>query len=404
MKVLRESLVATVVVVLVGVYGGRANGEGDGEECTTAVIGTGATLDGRPIVWKNRDTDQLSNKVLFVRAVPHNYLAVTNAEDTSGRIAWGGLNAAGFAVINSVAYNLPERSGESADLEGILMAEALRTCSSIGEFESFIRKNLGPGLGARTNFCVIDAQGGSAIFEVYNHGYRRYDVAEAQERYLLNTNFSRSGTADQGAGYLRFDRETTLFSAVPQGKLTHGFVLQNACRDLGHALLLYPSPDQWKTLPAGTPYWVHANYTINRGSTACAIVIHGVRKGEDPAKATLWVILGEPVCSVAIPLWVAAGDPPAVLREGSDAPLYTEATRLKNLLRPLKGRDRKEYVDVTRLDNKEGTGWLPGNLALERQILMDAERLLASDPTPAAMAVLEQEAAGRVMKRLQKVR
>ncbi len=370
------------------------------EECTTAVITGAATADGRPMLWKNRDTDQLSNKVILVDEKPFRYLAVVNAEDTSGRIAWGGLNAAGFAVINSVAYNLPQKPGEAADLEGIVMADALRSCATADDFENFLRGNLGPAFGCRTNFCVIDAHGGAAIFEVHNSGYKRLDASRASEGYLVNTNFSRSGTADQGAGYIRFDRASELFRSAPAGKLTPEFVLQTAARDLGHPLLNHPPREAWARLPEDRPAWIHANYTIDRGITASTILVQGVSKGESPDKAVLWAILGEPVCSIAVPFWVAAGETPDEVRAGRNAPVYEQASRLQDLLRPLRGRDRKEYVDLSRLDNRAGTGWLPKNLELERQILSGARTLLSSTPTPDQLREYERSSAERVFAAL----
>jgi hypothetical protein len=374
-----------------------------GEECTTAVITAAATSDGRPILWKNRDTDQLSNKVIFVDEKPYSYLAVVNAEDTSGRVAWGGLNSAGFAIINSVAYNLPDKTGEMKDLEGMIMAEALRSCATAEDFERYLQKNLGPSLGARTNFVVIDARGGAAIFETHNHGTKRLDAKDAPERYLLNTNFSRSGTADKGAGYIRFDRETTLFNAVASGKLSKEFILQTVARDLGHPLVQHPAPEDWKKLPDDKPYWIHSNYTINRPSTASAILIQGVKEGEDPRKATLWVILGEPVTSIALPFWVGAGETPAEVREGKDAPVVHEADRLKEMLHPLKGRDRYEYLDVTRLDNRSGTGWLPGNLKVEKEIFEQTMKFLEQNPTPSKQAAFEKEMAEKALARLREI-
>jgi len=88
------------------------------QEFTTAIFSASSTPDGRPILWKNRDTDTLSNKVVFVNDKPYSYLGVVNADDPDGRMVWGGLNSAGLAIANSVAYNLPQRGGEQADLEG----------------------------------------------------------------------------------------------------------------------------------------------------------------------------------------------------------------------------------------------------------------------------------------------
>jgi hypothetical protein len=266
------TLVATATVLSLG----------DSQECSTLVASGAATADRAPLLWKNRDTDRLSNKVVFVEEQPFSYLALVNADDTHGRMAWAGVNSAGFAIANSVAYNLPLASGEQEDLEGIIMADALRTCSTIACFEQQLKRSLGPDLGSRANFLVIDARGGAAIFEVHNHGSTRLDAADSPEKYLVNTNFSRSGTEDQGAGYLRFDRETALLKTLPAGALSHEQILQIVSRDLGHALLRNPERADWKKLPPDIPSWIHTNYTINRPSTSAAIVFQGVRPGEDP--------------------------------------------------------------------------------------------------------------------------
>lgn len=373
------------------------------DECTTAIITGAGTIDGRPLLWKNRDTDDLSNKVVFVDDVPHTYLAVVNAGDTSGRIAWGGLNDAGFGIINSVAYNLP-RSGGLEDLEGHVMGDALRTCATVDDFERYLKSNLGPGLGSWTNYCVIDARGGAAIFETHNKGYVRLPADTAVGGCLLNTNFSRSGKANQGAGYLRFDREQRLFGGVAPGRYSRDFILQTAARDLGHALLENPAPETWKSLPADRPFWIHTNHTINRANTACTILIQGAKPGQDPATATLWVILGEPVCSIALPFWVAAGQTPPEVRAGKDAPITAESLRLRRILHPLEGSDRSEYADITKLDNSAGTGWLSGLLKTEREILSATDDLVRKSPTSQELAQFQSASASKVLNVLKAAR
>jgi len=209
---------------------------------------------------------------------------------------------------------------------------------------------------------------------------------------------------DAGAGYLRFDRESALLAGARPSSITPAWVLQLAARDLGHALLSHPGREEWKTLPADKPLWIHTNYTINRASTASVIVVHGVKPGEDPRRATMWVILGEPVTSVAVPLWVAAGTPPPGLWEGDEAALAKEGLRVKDLLRPLKARERKEYADLTRLDNAAGTGWLPKVLAAETENLSQAQALLARNPAPAELAAFEKAAVERALAVLQAIR
>lgn len=376
-----------------------------GEECSTLVATGAATVDGAPLLWKNRDTSRLSNKVVFVNDVPHSYLAVANAEDAAGRMAWGGVNDAGFAIGNSVAYNVPApASGDVADLEGIIMADALRTCATVDDFEQHLRKRLGRDLGAQTNFIVIDAKGGASIFETHNRGFERLDASAAPRGYLANTNFSRTGRENQGMGYLRFDRESALLEAAPGGRISAEYVLQVVARDLGHALLTYPGRDEWKKLPASKPYWVHATYTINRSSTASVMVVRGVKPGEDPARTTMWVALGEPVTAIAVPLWVSSGEVPPELSEGEAAPLSEEASRLKGLLRPLASRERQEYVDVTCLDNASGTGWLPTTLAVEREIMKEADSLLARKASPKELAAFSRAAAAKALATLKGIK
>jgi hypothetical protein len=60
-------------------------------------------------------------------------------------------------------------------------------------------------------------------------------------------------------------------------------------------------------------------------------------------------------------------------------------------------------VDVTRLDNAAGTGWLPTLLATERETVVQAEALLRKNPSGAELAAFEKTAASRTLAVLRKV-
>lgn len=395
----RLALLAFLLAALLGITVWTAD---QGEECTSLVATGSGTVDGAAILWKNRDNPtELSNKVVFVDDAPYNYLALVDGQPANGRLAWAALNEAGFAVANTATTNLPpsEPSGHPA----ILMGDAARTCATVDEFEQFLQQNFGKNRGTRSNFLAVDARGNAAIFETHAYGFKRMNAADVPERYLGNTNFSRSGTADQGGGYLRLDREAALLKAVPEGRLSVGYILDVMSRDLGHPLLHHPERAAWRKFPDDTPVWLHTNHTIDRPSTASAVVIHNVKPGEDPTRATMWVMLGEPLTTIAVPLWVAAGAPPAELWEGKEAALTAESARLKNILRPLKAAERREYVDVTRLDNVAGTGWLPILLATERETVVQAEALLRKNPSGAELAAFEKTAASRTLAVLRKI-
>jgi hypothetical protein len=389
----------TTVLVLVLLVGVPLSAEST-DECSTAVVSGTASMDGRPILWKNRDTDHLANKVVFVAETPYSYLGLVDADDASGRRVFLGLNSAGFAIMNTVAYNLPNVPGDAQDLEGTIMADALRLCRTVDDFERYIRANMGRALGSQANFGAIDASGGAAVFEVHNRGYQRLQVADAPERYILVTNFSRSGEPDKGRGYVRFQRLTELFRADRDGMYSFEQILGSFTRDLQNPYLSRSDAAAHATLPAGRPHFVYTAHTINRRSTASATVIHGVAPGTSPKDATMWVILGEPVCGIAVPLWVEAGAVPAELQGGDAAPINRESMRLKGLLRPFRDDERAEYLDLAKLENRSGTGWLPVLVRKEKEVIERTRRFLGTNPGAAEKARFQQKVAAEVLETL----
>jgi hypothetical protein len=365
--------------------------------CTTAVISPAASSQGRPMLWKNRDTDFLNNKVIFVSEIPYSYLALVNAEDRSGRWVYAGLNSAGFAIFNSVAYNLPENEGEMKDMEGTIMADALRKCASVADFENYIQENLGPSLGSWANFGVLDAAGEAALFEVSNHSYKKYLATDFPEKYIINTNFARSGKTGTGAGYLRFERAGQLFNQILPGQISHCQILSQFSRDTGHALVQQPVFQQFKDISGKKPFWIATHDTIDRESTSAAVVICGRIPGQKNSLATIWVMLGEPLFTIAVPMWVEAGSAPAPLAQGEKSALYLESQRLKKIARPYPEIDRRAYLDITRLDNREGTGFLPRLLKTEKEIFTLTEDFLKLPRTPAELAAFQNRMAEKAV-------
>jgi hypothetical protein len=373
---------------------------GPAEACTTAVVGPGASTTGTPILWKNRDTSVLSNKLVFVDEAPFAYLCLANARADSGRSCFAGLNEAGFAIMNTVAYNVPELAGESNDHEGIIMADALRTCRTVDDFQSYLERNLGPELGAQTNIGVIDGAGGAALFEIHNHGITRIDAADQPADYLVNTNFARSGEEGEGEGYIRFERASKLFRGFPPGEVDPEVILHSFSRDLANPLIDGPTLGDAPELPSRPPVWINSRDCIDRPSTASTVVIVG-RSDELPA--TLWIIPGEPLTAAAIPLWVEAGRSPAALSEGERAPLWAESLRIKRGLRPSRIGHTGDYLDLTRLDNADGTGYLPALLELEDTIFAETASFLAGRPGPEALARYQEQVADRVLAHLSSI-
>lgn len=374
------------------------------EQCTSAVISPAASAGGRPMLWKNRDTDNLSNRVVFVREVPHSYLAVVDGDDASGRRTYAGLNSAGFAIINTVAYNLPgAKASELKDLEGSVMGDALRSCRSVADFEAYLRANQGPGLGCQTNFGVLDASGAAFIYEVHNQGFQKFDAAATPEKYLVNSNWARSGKPGKGAGYLRFERASELFRKVPAGQLSAQLILRQMARDTGHVLLRHPTAEDLKKQPA-QPTWILTKDCINKSYTSCAVVLVGKEPNNPASRAELWILPGEPVTTVALPLWVEAGTVPEAFWKGTDAPLWAESLRIKKLLRPFPESEKQEYLNLAALDNREGTGFLPRLLAAEDAVFSRVKSFGAAVRTAEELAALQVQLAQSAMTALQGIR
>ena len=371
------------------------------EECTAAVVSAAGSAEGAPLLWKNRDTDILSNKLVWVDEQPFDFLCLANAGSDSGRTCWAGLNAAGFGIINTVAYNLPDVDGEMADLEGAIMADALRTCQTEDDFERYLAANLGPELGSLANFGVVDAAGGAAVYEVHNHGFERLDAAAAPDGRLVVTNFARTGTEGEGAGYLRFERATQLFGKLAPERVAARTILERFSRDLGHTLLVHPDLKDLAAQPASPPRWISSRDCIDRPDTSATVVIVG-RRASVPA--TLWVIPGEPLTAIAVPVWVEAGASPAALWRGEEAALWQESLRIKRLLRPAIEGHKGDYLDLTRLDNADGTGWLPTLLGTEREILDRTAAFLAEPRSAAELAAFQEETASLALATLRGIR
>jgi hypothetical protein len=374
------------------------------EQCTSAVISPAASAAGRPMLWKNRDTDELSNKVIFLREQPLAYLALVDANDASGRRAWAGLNSAGFAIMNTVAYNLPgPQSGELKDLEGSVMADALRTCRTVADFEAYLKANQGPGLGCQTNFGVFDATGKAVLVEVHNRGYSILDAAADTKKFLINTNWARSGRPKLGAGYLRFERATELFQGLSPGQCTPQAIFRRLARDTGHVLLQTPTLADLKSLPA-KPHWILTKDCINKSYTSCSVVLVGKDPKDPASRATFWILPGEPVTAVALPLWVESGSVPEAFWKGADAPLWGESARIKKQIRPFQEAEKQEYLDLSRLDNREGTGFLPGLLKAEDAIFLAVDSMGTGLKTVEELAALQEQLALVALKAMKDIK
>lgn len=290
------------------------------EECTIAVLSGSVTADGRPILWKNRDSGYINNEVAYFDDGVYPYVTIINAGDPWN--AWVGVNESGFAVLNALSYNLPEGGGGQIT-NGVLMKRALQTCATVDDFEKLLQQTAVPGRLNPANLAVIDALGGAAVFEVESQQHHRFDASgrnAVAAGYLVRANFSMSADT-AGLDTWRFRRASALVDKAVHGRARRADLFR-VSRDLCSALCdPYPLPFEGK--PPGFPDargYVDTRETIQRVSTVSSGLIHGVRPGEDPRLSTFFVALGKPAVAPFVPAWVLGGATPPELDGPQTAP------------------------------------------------------------------------------------
>jgi hypothetical protein len=347
--------------------------------CTTTVISSKATADGRPLLFKHRDTNDVQNKVMFFEDGDYDYIGLINSKDIEGEEVWAGYNSAGFAIMNSATYNQNlNDTTQLKDREGFIMKRALQKCASLKDFEQLLNRLPKP-LGVDANFGVIDASGGAAYYETNNYSFTKFDVNDpviAPFGYLIRTNYAFRGERSEDYGVIRYQTASELFEqAYTTNTLSHKFLLQDVSRSLEHSLTNVDLRDQ---MPENGDInkFVSFQDFIPRYSSAATVCIQGVKENESPEYSTMWTILGFQLSSVAVPVWIAAGkELPKLLVPDSTgyASLCNKALILKAKIFPLNRGSYKDYIDLSKVMNKENTGILQQILPLENTILHETK-------------------------------
>ena len=347
---------------------------GDIWSCTTFIISGKNTPDGKPILYKNRDTGTLDNAIVFFSDGKYQYIGIVDSRVSWKKEVWGGFNSAGFAIMNSMAYN--NNIGDTTkfeDQEGVVMKLALASCATLADFEKLLT-DLPKPLGVNSNFGVIDAYGGAAYYETGNYGFKKIDAndpALAPDGYLIRTNHSFTGAVDQGMGYIRYAAASeALNMAAAQKKFEPQYLLNNISRNLNHSLT---KVNLRADLPRDNRSAEFRSFEdfIPRFSTASVVMVVGAAKGEDPAAAMAWMVDGSPLTAVAVPVWVSAGKnlPWVVsMKDDMHSPLCDAAMQLKGQLFPISRGNGNKYINVAALINADNTGILQRLEPIEAEI------------------------------------
>lgn len=316
--------------------------------CTSAIVSGKYSANGRPILWKHRDTSDLNNKVVRINSESgFDYVALFNQSDTLCKQAWIGFNEYGFAIMNTASYNLKADTVKEMDKEGLVMAKALETCRTVDDFEAFLKCEQKP-LCVEANFGVIDANGSAAYFETCNFDFKRVDV----DSVMVRTNYSHSGRVDEGYGYIReATAELLLEPFIRTRSLTPSIFTETLSRSYYHSLM-----DEDFAL-CGLEYIVDRDFIPRRISSA-SVAIEGVTPSDNPMMTTMWTVLGYPPCGVVRPVWIFEDGIPSevVSVDGELASDVKQANELKEQVFDVRRDNGNNYLRIGKLFKNDGTG------------------------------------------------
>ena len=351
--------------------------------CTSVIVSGRVTKDGRPMIFKHRDSGKVHNMMMVVQGQRYRYLGLVNAEDTTPVDVWGGHNEAGFGIINTAAYNLNGDGGDT-DGDGIFIRKALELCASLEDFERLLDTVKKP-MDINSNFAVLDAKGGCAYYETGNYNYVKFDVndpAVAPDGYLMRTNFGTTGNHKLDQGVERYQAITAFMAeACKEGHLEHDYLITHISRYLKHGVTQLDMYDMMPETETDTCYVSFHDY-ITRYSTASVVLVQGVRPDESPLNTISWTIMGWPLTAIAMPLALLPSGklPTLVSNDGTGHSRLCEmGLQLKSRVFTLKkGNNTAFYGNLAPLINKKGTGFLQQLLLVEEDVMRHGEEAVAS--------------------------
>lgn len=341
------------------------------DECTIGIANGYVAIDGRPILWKVRDTSDARQQLIYTSGSPYDYIGVRS----EGGGIYMGLNEAGVATGNSLVTFSPEPAYNSSFQRYIL-----ENYESIDEIRNYVEQAIDANTcNASGCFPFIDSDGNAIMFEVNrSNWWLEYDSMDADREpqglfgFVVRANefHQRSdGTDDIGIGG-RYESGTyNVLGLVGIDQLSAKTIIQGNDGANDFEFVRY---GPGRTLAS-------ISRSINRSS----IVVHGVAPDEDPALATMWVILGQSNYGIAVPTWAGVSDIPLCLSSGD---MYDRTKSLYNKANEATTQTSTFPVEAHMFDavnhtflphwRTEGVPSVAEMTRIERQMANDAYSLL----------------------------
>ena len=342
--------------------------------CTSVIASGRVTADGRPFIFKNRDSsDGTHNSLITLKGTKYRYVGVVNRTSSSSPTSmWYGHNEAGFAILNTVSYYFNNATSKANTSAGSLMKRALGECATVDEFEALLHKTQQEGLSVvlSTNFAVMDSLGNVAYFEASNKSYTKFDANDetvAPDGYLVRTNYSFTSPYYATTNHVGEQRYKAAHKYIEDtfagGKIDAVQLVHELPRYLYHG---DREVNLWDDVPENyndVRHTYFSNY-IPRYTSVSASLMQGVTSGE-PAKTTVsWIAMGWPCGSFTVPIVITPSMalPAVVRRSDSDykSEMCSGSLELKSKVFSVQhnGTLSTDSIDLSKLINKRQTGIL----------------------------------------------
>lgn len=302
--------------------------------CTSAIVSANASADGRPFIWKHRDTGTEHNfieKVSRPGKIP--FIALFNGGDSLLLEAWMGMNEAGFMIMNTASYNLAPDTAKFVDQEGNVMRMALESCRTVDDFLNLL-DTLPKPMGVQANFGVLDSNGNGGYFETNDYSYTPYLLSDSVP-YIVRTNYSFSGEEGKGYGYIRYDNACYLMGEAPFApeQFTEGLSRSFYHSKLGKDMSL-PQEGRWI---------IDQDFIPRNISTASIVMVNGQGKTDDVMFATLGY---PPVGELFKITFDSLPDEVRPIAPKFRAPANNSALKRKRKAFPIRRGSGSHYIDM----------------------------------------------------------
>ena len=308
--------------------------------CTSGLVTGRHTSDGRPLLLKQRDSEDY---YCHVDRVEGNgiisFIGIFNNKDVKNRQPLCGMNENGLCVISTATYNLGDRHIQNGISSPRVMYAVLTTCNTTKDFEAYLTKIQNSDSLVPSNYGVIDAKGNCCYYEVEYKKWVKYDVNDkrvAPKGYMVVTNYSQAGDSEKKWGIARKATADSLIrSALSQKqKIDEFWILNNVCRSYD------------KTGKSNNTTFIANN------TTTFAAIFKGMVPDKSP-KPEMWVALGYPLSVPVVPVSFNE-DIPHILKfdsqkKSSLAPLNRFFEKLHNRLavvNPLEEKFAVRYANA----------------------------------------------------------